>query len=213
MRKTPKIFLIVCVFALAVTGTLFFLREKSPSKPVTTPRSSSSRPASTQSNDIWSVGDTWTVVVRQDAGAITPDGTKSISKVPFRFEVVSAPKNAKGAWKIHIAQDGAEGPFAKGWFLEYVTKDQKMTLHRVSVGDEPPLDATLATIVLGAQFPYEVQYDAAPPKNVTIDASKLLDRAELPPDNLPPSSSAGARTKPPTQATQPADSAPPIPGK
>ncbi|MCW2923109.1 MAG: hypothetical protein JWM98_513 [Thermoleophilia bacterium] len=153
---------------------------------------------------IWAVGDHWTVKVRQDAGAITPDGDHSVALIPFQFDVTGAPKAAGDTWKVHVAQDGAEGPFAKGWRLEYSEKGGQMRLLRVAVGDEPPLEAELASIVLGPQFPYEVSYRAHP-KNATIDAARLVKRAALPPTAQP----GGGKDH--TGATPPA-TAPPLPG-
>jgi hypothetical protein len=86
---------------------------------------------------------------------------------------------------VHVAQDGAQGPFAKGWNLYYAAdKAGTMQLAKLSVGDEQPAPADAATIVLGAQFPYETSY-ATTPVTKSLDAAKLLDRAALPPTSMP----------------------------
>ena len=196
MRTNPlQIAVIGIVFVVALAGALVLMQQSSSDSGPSSKASSS--PAA--KSDIWAVGDTWTVNVRQDAGEITPDGDTSVATIPFRFKVTDAPKGAKGAWTVHVAQDGAEGPFAKGWDLQYVAKGKSMELYRVSVGDEPPLEAELASIVLGPQFPYEVTY-TAPPKTKSLDASKLLDRSMLPPSSLPGGGDATPGATPPAQA-------------
>lgn len=152
-------------------------------------------------SDIWKVGDRWTVKVRQDAGAITPDGATSIASVPFRFRVVDAPAGASGTWKVRVTQDGAEGPFAAGWQLHYRAKGGAMVLHRVAIGTEPPLEAELAAIVLGPQFPYETRY-AKPPRDRTLDAAKLLERSTLPPSSLPADRAGAPSALPPANAPE-----------
>lgn len=199
MRSTPaKVLVAVAAFALALGGGLLLMKNSSSSTPGEDGPTSEGAPVA---SDVWAKGDTWTVNVRQDAGAITPEGDRSVAAVPFRFEVVEAPRGTAGAWKVHVVQDGAEGPFAKGWNLWYVEKDDAMTLSRVSVGDEKPLEAELATIVLGPQFPYEVSY-GAPPKDRTVNADALLKRSQLPPSELPSGGTAGKA--PPAIAPAPA---------
>lgn len=192
MRTAPKIVIATLVFALALGGALLMLNGSSGDdggKAAAGERGSSTGDGSgsggsAATSDVWSVGDAWVVKVRQDAGAITPDGESSIVELPYRFEVASGPAGDSQAWTVHVSQDGAQGPFANGWNLDYVEEDGVMVLSRVSVGKEPPLEAELATIVLGPQFPYEVRYEA-PPKDKAVDAEKLLDRSELPPGELP----------------------------
>lgn len=153
-------------------------------------------------SDIWSVGDAWTVRVRQDAGDITPDGATSIAVIPYRFKVAAAPSAPTDAWTVTVHQDGAEGPFADGWRLLYRDVQGVMQLHRVAMGDQEPMEAELASIVLGLGFPYEVSYRAAP-RDRTIDADTLFARSKLPPASLPDGGSDGA--------APPADSpAPPV---
>jgi hypothetical protein len=214
MRSTPKILLALFVFVAALGGGLLLLAQPSgepdaaPGKPAKQ-AGGDKQPISTVTSDIWKVGDRWTIKVRQDAGAITPGGETSIAEVPYRFEVRKAPADATGSWLVHVSQDGAEGPFAAGWNLRYVDKDGTMVLHQVSVGAEPPLEAELATIVLGPQFPYEVSYDA-PPTAATIDATRLAERAELPPAQLPSGNASGAA--PPAELPAPGGRAPQPPG-
>lgn len=187
MRITPiRIALAVIVFAAALAAALVVLQSRSVDGAESGARGGEQQaggPAA-DAGDVFRVGDTWTVKVRQDAGAITPDGESSIATIPFRFQVTAAPKGANGTWKVLVEQDGAEGPFAAGWRLEYRDEEGAMVLHRVAVGSEPPLEATLASIVLGPQFPYETKYTAAP-GDATVDAEKLLERSELPPSALP----------------------------
>jgi hypothetical protein len=136
----------------------------------------------------------------RNAGAISPGGETSVAAIPFRFEVATAPKSAGDSWLVKVAQDGAEGPFAAGWKLQYRERDGKMVLYRVAVGSEPALEAELASIVLGPQFPYEVSY-SKPPKSATVNADDLMDRSQLPPGALPdgaPNAPTGAT--PPAQA-------------
>jgi hypothetical protein len=204
-----KVLVAVVAFALALGGGLLLMKHSSSSSSSSPSSSSGGKgddgggDAAVATSRVWEVGDTWTVKVRQDSGAVTPDGDRSVAAIPFRFEVVEAPgaDEADGAWRVHVAQDGAEGPFAKGWNLWYVAKDDAMTLSRVSMGDEKPLEAELASIVLGPQFPYEVRY-AKPPKDYAVDAEKLLERSQLPPSQLPSGGTAGAA--PPATAPAPA---------
>lgn len=203
MRFTPaRIILMVLVFAAALGGALLLLRTSEPGTP-SSGSEASDGPApqlAAATSDVWKVGDRWTVKVRQDAGAISPDGAKNIAEVPYRFEVTEAPKTADGTWLVHVDLDGAEGPVANGWNLQYVDEGGTMVLKLVSVGSEPPLEAELASIVLGQQFPYEVRYEAAP-KAKTLDADKLLDRSQLPPGVLPSGGKSG--TAPPAMAPAP----------
>ena len=206
MRTTSmKLTIAVAVFALALGGGLLLLHSSSSDDGSGSSGGSSKSSGSggdgsagAATSDIWKVGDAWTVKVRQDAGAITPDGDKSIAVVPYRFTVKSAPDSADGTWDVHVTQDGAEGPFAKGWHLLYkADADGAMVLKLVATGDEPPLEAELASIALGQQFPYEVRY-TAPPKDTTLDGQKLLARSQLPPGQLPQGGESGAA--PPAEA-------------
>ncbi len=174
----------IVVFAVALGGGLMLLHSSSSNSSKGKRDDGGHTATAPATSEIWKVGDSWIMKVRQDSGAITPSGDRSVATVPFHFEVVSAPSNATGAWHVHATQEGAEGPFAKGWNLWYVEKDDAMVLKRVSVGDEKPLEAELAAIVLGPQFPYEVRYDA-PPKNGTVDAADLLKQSQLPPSSVP----------------------------
>lgn len=206
MRTTPvRITLAIVVFAAALGGALLLLRG-SEEAATTGKGAEGGTPAAAATSDIWKVGDTWTVKVRQDAGAITPDGDTSVAEIPYRFKVAEAPADASGTWLVDVRQDGAEGPFAEGWRLRYAAEGDELVLKQVAVGSQPPLEAELATIVLGPQFPYEVRYDA-PPKDATITADKLLDRSELPPTALPGKGTPGAA--PPAEA--PGDGLPAAP--
>lgn len=210
---TARLLALLLVFLVGLTLTLLLLSRDSSSsleevEPATDePKATTS--SAVPASSVWKVGDTWTVNVRQDSGAITPDGDRSVVDVPHRFEVTEAPTKEQDTWLVHVSQDGAEGPFAKGWNLRYEQQDDgTMLLELVSVGDEPPLEAELASIVLGPQFPYEVRYEA-PPKDATISADKLLDRSELPPGQLPDGGSAGAA--PPAEAPSSAPGGVPAP--
>lgn len=198
MQRSPRTVVIaVAAFALALGGGIALLQNSSP----TSVKGGSGKGAGngSPSNSIWQPGTAWTVSVRQDSGAITPDGAKSVAAVPFRFRVTDPPVSSAGEWKVHVTQDGAEGPFAGGWDLYYREADGAMVLHRVAVGAEKPLEAELAAIVLGPQFPYEVRYEAAP-KDFTVDAEKLLDRSLTPPSSLPTDAGGAAGATPPAQA-------------
>lgn len=199
MRSTiARITIAIVIFAAALGGALVLLQARNDDG---RPSSGVDRddPASgALTSDVWKVGDRWTVKVRQDAGAITPDGTKSVVAVPYRFQVVKAPEDEKGAWLVQVMQDGADGPFAAGWKLQYRAEGDALVLWRVAVGAEPALEAELASIVLGPQFPYETRYDTHP-KNMTIDAAKLIARTALPPAALPSGSHDPGAT-PPAQA-------------
>jgi hypothetical protein len=174
-----RIALVVVVFALALGGGLLFLSKSDGGS-----SSGGGHGKVDATSDVWKVGTHWTVDVRQDSASITPDAGRSVAMIPFHFSVVSAPNASRATWKVHVAQDGAQGPFAKGWNLYYVDKGATMQLSKVSVGDEQPAPADAATIVLGAQFPYETTY-ASRPTNKSLDAAKLLDRATLPPTSMP----------------------------
>ncbi|MCW2920785.1 MAG: hypothetical protein JWL76_659 [Thermoleophilia bacterium] len=199
MRSNPlRLVILVVVIVVALAGVLMLFKQSSPDN-------SGSNGGGTRgsASDIWKVGDRWTAQVRQDGGAISPDAAKSVTKVPFRFEVTKAPSASNDAWTIKVTQDGAEGPFAAGWRLYYVETDGEMVLSKVATGaaTDKPLEAELATIVLGSQFPYEVRY-AAPPKDASITAADLIERSSLPPTSSVPGSDAkdgpkGAPTAPP----------------
>lgn len=209
MRTTPaRITFAIVVFAAALGGALLLLRGSE--SPATgggaAGKAGGGKQPAAATTDVWKVGDTWTVTVRQDAGAITPDGGTSVAEIPYRFKVTKAPTDPAGTWLVEVRQDGAEGPFAAGWRLHYAADGDGLVLTRVAVGQEPPLEAELATIVLGPQFPYEVRY-GAPPKDTTIDADRLLDRSELPPTAQPGGGTAGAA--PPAEA--PGDGLPTAP--
>ncbi|MEO6866468.1 MAG: hypothetical protein ABI200_00425 [Gaiellales bacterium] len=207
MRSSPvKLVVSVVIFLVALGGALMLLRNSSPAEAPS--GGSVSGGGAVATSEIWKLGDTWTVKVRQDAGAVSPDSTKNIASVPYRFQVDKAARGSDGAWIIKVMQDGAEGPFAKGWRLHYVDKGGVMTLHRVATGSEPPLEAELAAIVLGPQFPYELTYEA-PPKNATLEAADLLERATLPPSTLPGKGDADAPGgTPPAKAPKLDDGAP-----
>ena len=200
MRTSTSIRLLagVVVFVLALTAALLLLsRGSSESLSTVSSRDGGSKAAT---SEIWKVGDAWTVKVNQDAGAISPGGERNVAAIPFRFEVAKAPKDASDTWLVKVSQDGAEGPAAAGWKLQYREADGNMHLYRVAVGSEPALEAELASIVLGMQFPYEVSY-SKPPTDKTVNADDLMDRAQLPPGDLPdgaPSAPSGAT--PPAEA-------------
>lgn len=201
MRITPgRIALTLAVFAAALAGGLLLLQQSGGGGGKARGEQSGDGGRHAPTSDIWAVGDEWTVAVRQDSAAITPDGDTSVAAIPFRFAVVAAPEDATGSWKLRVTQDGAEGPFAAGWRLEYREReDGTMTLHRVAMGEEPPLEAELASIVLGPQFPYETKY-TAPPKDATVDAKALLDRTALPPSSLPGAGAPDSGATPPAEA-------------
>ena len=207
MRSTPaRITLLVIVFVAALGGALLLLQQRDASDGPTGAKDGATTSAASR---IWKVGTSWTIKVRQDAGAITPDGATSIATIPFLFEVETAPADAKGSWVVRVTQEGAEGPYAAGWSLQYREQDGSMVLHRVAVGSQPPLEAELASIVLGPQFPYEPSYDA-PPKSRTIDAAALLERSTLPPGSLPTSGDAGPGVAPPPRAPRPGSGGAPL---
>jgi hypothetical protein len=193
--STARLALVVIVFVAALAGALLMLQSRSSDSG----SKGSNGSNSTATSDIWKVGDDWVVKVKQNAGAISPGGETNVAAIPFHFRVAEAPEGEDGGWLVRVRQDGAEGPFAAGWRLEYVEQDGKMILKRVAVGAEPWLEAEIASIALGVQFPYEPSY-SAPPKDSTISAEKLLDRSELPPGALPD----GAPTAP-SGATPPAE--------
>lgn len=198
MHRSPRNAVVAfVVFVVALGGAIMLLQNSSPDSKDTGGDGGGSRQVA--SSTIWKTGTSWTVSVRQDSGAITPDGATSVATIPFRFEVTDAPTSKGGVWKVHVEQEGAEGPFAAGWNLQYKETDGVMTLHRVAVGDQPPLEAEIATIVLGPQFPYEVTYKAAP-KSYTVDADKLIDRSLTPPSALPGNSKTPSGVTPPAQA-------------
>ena len=158
------------VFLLAASATILFMSRSS----------DGSGSSSAHSSDIWSVGDTWTVKVKQDSASISPDTKKSAALIPFRFEVTAAPKKSGGEWLVRVKQDGAQGPFADGWRLAYTEKDGAMVLTHVGSGKQRMIEATVASIVLGSNFPYEVTYRTAP-KDRTVTGTELAKRASLPP--------------------------------
>lgn len=191
--------LVLAVFAIGLVGALLLLRTSSDGD-----AESASGSGSDGATSIWAVGDEWTVRVSQDAGAITPDGERSVADVPYRFRVASG--NDADGWLVKVTQDGAEGPFAKGWKLTYRPDGDALALHRVAIGDEPALEAELAAIVLGPQFPYEVRYEKAPAADATVTAEKLLERSQLPPSTLPGGDDVDPGRRPPAEA-------PPLPGE
>jgi hypothetical protein len=196
MRSSSiRLVLAMVVFVAAVGGGLLFLRGSDEGS------SSGGSGSNAGSSEIWQVGDEWTVQVKQDAGAISPDGDANVAKIPFTFSVLKSPAKADGEWIVKVVQEGAEGPFAAGWKLHYVAQDGDMVLKRVAIGADTPLEAELATIVLGSQFPYEVTY-SAPPKDRTVTATELIERSSLPPTTKVPGADAnggpkGAPTAPP----------------
>ena len=180
--STARLALVIAIFVVAMAGGLL-LMQQSRSSGSDGGSKQASAGEKTATSDVWKVGDNWTVNVNQDAGAVTPGGETSVASIPFRFRVDEAPTGEDG-WIVKVTQDGAEGPFAGGWRLEYVERGETMRLNRVAAGMEPWLEAELASIVLGPQFPYEVSY-SAPPRDSTVNADALLDRSELPPGALP----------------------------
>ncbi|MCW2956187.1 MAG: hypothetical protein JWO69_1056, partial [Thermoleophilia bacterium] len=169
-------------FLAAVAGALFLLRGSDGSTEGAQGGEAPSAARSTTS-EIWQVGDRWVVNVSQDSGSITPDGEKSVAKVPYRFEVAEAPVagDADSGWLVKVTQDGAEGPFADGWKLVYQERDGAMKLWRVGQGDLKLMEAELATIVLGMGFPYEVTITELPKPEATVSSAKLQARSALPP--------------------------------
>ncbi len=197
--STLRLVSIAIVFVAAIIGGLVVMRSGDGGS-----SNGNSAGGKGAASDIWQVGDSWTVQVKQDGGAISPDGDKSVAKIPFRFKVVKAPTGATKEWTVKVTQDGAEGPFAAGWRLYYAPRDGEMVLTKVATGaaTDKPLEAELATIVLGSQFPYEVTY-SAPPKDATITAADLIERSSLPPTSTVPGADGstggpkGAPTAPP----------------
>lgn len=172
-----RIVLTVLVFAVAAGGGVLLMSQSSGS---TKNGSGGGSGSDVVRSDIWSVGDSWTVKVEQDSASISPDSTRSVALIPYRFTVESAPKKAGGSWTIHVTQDGAEGPFVDGWRLTYYEKAGAMYLETVAAGKQKPIEATVASIVLGSNFPYETEYSAAP-KDVTVSGASLAKRAAQPP--------------------------------
>lgn len=184
------------VFALAIAGGIILFSRSSPDS---TSKSAAGRGADATSA-IWAKGDTWTVLVAQDGAAVSPDTKRSVSNVTYRFRVERAPKGATGDWGVFVSQDGAEGPFADGWHLTYA-EDAKgyMNLTYVAQGTQQRMEASVASIVLGVSFPYEVQYRTAPKAETRIPQSELLAQSTLPPSELPSSGGENGAT-PPTNA-------------
>ncbi len=195
------------VFVAALAGALLLMRTADDG-------SSRSSGSSAAASEIWKVGDTWTVNVGQDAGAITPDGDTNVARIPFHFKVTDAPKGASGTWKVKVTQEGAEGPFAAGWRLHYAEQGDALVLKQVAMGTDKPLEAEVAAIVLGSQFPYEVRYTKAP-KDHAVAASDLIERSSLPPSSAVPGSDAasdeGAPKAPPLSEAVAPPSAPSVP--
>lgn len=158
-------------------------------------------------SDIWAVGDTWTVKVEQDSATISPDSTKSLALVPYRFRVEKAPTKPGGRWTVHVTQDGAEGPFKDGWRLTYYEKAGVMYLDTVAAGTQKPIEATVASIVLGSNFPYETEY-ASTPTDSQVKGADLAKRAAQPPTvgaidaptSSPGATSTESGAKPPANA-------------
>ena len=196
-RSHPfRIAVAVFVFALAVAGGLILFSKSSPDS---TSKSASGGGAVAKSA-IWAQGDTWTVLVAQDGAAVSPETKRSVANVAFRFRVERAPKTAKGEWGVFVSQDGAEGPYADGWHLTY-TEDAKgfMNLTYVAQGKQKRVEASVASIVLGIGFPYQVQYRTAPKPETRVAQSKLYAQSTLPPSSLPTGGGESGAT-PPTNA-------------
>jgi hypothetical protein len=203
---------IVLVFAIAVIVALVVMRKSDDGS-----SNGNSSGGKGGASDIWKVGDSWTVQVKQDGGAVAPDGDTNVAKIPFRFKVTDAPAATGEAWTVKVLQDGAEGPFAAGWRLYYVERDGAMVLSKVATGaaTDKPLEAELATIVLGSQFPYELRYEQAP-KDSTITAADLIERSSLPPTSTVPGADGtggpkGAPTAPPIDEAVAPGTAPVMP--
>ncbi len=191
--STFRLFGIAIVFFAALAAALLVLRGDGGSK-----TGSSGSGGAAAAGDVWKVGDEWVVKVKQDGGAIAPGGAKNVAEIPFRFAVTDAPTGTDGTWTVQVRQDGAEGPFAEGWRLFYAERDDALVLTKVAMGRQDPLEAELATIVLGSQFPYEVRY-TAPPKDRTVTASDLIERSTLPPTTkVPGGPGTGDGSKAPT---------------
>lgn len=198
MRSSSlRLALIVVIFLAALVGGLLLMRESAPEG-----SKSADSPDPIPAGEIWQVGDEWTVQVKQDAGAVAPDSTKNVAKIPFTFTVLRAPDEKDEPWVVKVVQEGAEGPFAAGWRLHYKERESALVLTHVAIGSDTPLEAELAAIVLGSQFPYEVRY-TAPPKDSTVTAEDLIERASLPPAAVPGSDGdagpKGAPTAPPIE--------------
>jgi hypothetical protein len=170
----------VFIFVLAIAGALMVLSHSTSDSSA---KSGSGNAGGTSiGSKVWKRGTAWTVSVAQDGATVSPDSTRSVSNVAYRFRVEGAPKTAGGEWKVFASQDGAEGQFADGWHLGYVA-DAKgcMTLAHVSQGKAREMDADVASIVLGVGFPYQVTYCSTPAKSATVPQSKLLSQSALPP--------------------------------
>lgn len=198
MRSMPSSFtpariaISAAIFVLAVVGALALLRGSEPA-PATKAHAKGPAPTSR----IWAPGDTWVVKVAQDSSSISPDTTRSVSNVSYRFRVEGAPKSAGGEWGVFVSQDGAEGPFADGWHLRYTATDKGcMRLTHVAQGKQRQMEASVASIVLGLGFPYETTYCAAPKPVTTVDATKLMARQSLPPASLPAGGGTNGATPP-----------------
>ncbi|MCW2960935.1 MAG: hypothetical protein JWM25_1414 [Thermoleophilia bacterium] len=206
MNSTLRTSIAVLAFAVAAIGALLLMRMSEPAAKDDQPRDSVAA-----TSDIWKVGDTWVVNVSQDSGTITPDAVRSIATVPYSFRVAEAPAagDKDGAWKVTVTQEGAEGPFAEGWTLQYQERDGAMQLWRVAQGKLKPMEAELATIVLGMGFPYETKLTKLPAPEATVSSAKLQARSALPPaTSVPTSKNSGAA--PPTDAPNvPAGALPP----
>lgn len=175
MLRSRQFLLAVTILAIATAGTLFLLISQQSAK-----KDSSSAVKKQVTSKIWAVGDKWTVKVKQDSASVSPDTKKSEMLIPYHFKVESAPEKAGGEWIIRVKQEGASGPFSEGWRLAYVEKSGKLVLSRVAAADQKLIEATVASIVLGANFPYETEYNAAP-KNAVVDGKVLAKRTAAEP--------------------------------
>jgi len=137
-------------------------------------------------NGVWEKGTAWKVDVTQDAGKVTPGGDGDMVELTYRFRVAGGAGSKERPWRVHVTQEGAEGPFAAGWDLFYVDDPKGVRLSQVAFGEQEPVEPKLASIVLGLGFPLEARY-TAPPKDANVDGAKLLDDASGAPEGaLPP---------------------------
>ncbi|MBC7461533.1 MAG: hypothetical protein H7287_09245 [Thermoleophilia bacterium] len=193
-RSHPfRIAVSIFVFALAVAGGLMVFSKSS----ADTKSKSASGGGAVAASKVWAKGDTWTVLVAQDGAAVSPDTKRSVANVAYRFRVERAPRAAKGEWGVFVSQDGAEGPFADGWHLTYVEDARgAMKLTYVAQGAQKRVEASVASIVLGISFPYQVQYRTAPKPESRVAQSKLYAQSTLPPSDLPTGGGESGATPP-----------------
>lgn len=113
---------------------------------------------------IWHEGTRWTVTVNQSSSQLMANPIEGkVATQAYHFEVTKAPTNAKDPWIVHAVMDGAEGPFAAGYDLTYVTDPTGgFALKTVAMGGRHPVPPREATFVLGQGFPLDKRITKTP---------------------------------------------------